>query len=45
MGCSGMTPGADQAGRRQRELRDDPGGLVRIGKREIYAWHASRLLP
>jgi hypothetical protein len=28
-------PGADQAGLRQRELRDDPGGLLPTGKREI----------
>jgi hypothetical protein len=27
------------------ELRDDPAGLVRTGKREIDARHASRLLP
>ncbi len=45
MGSGGDDPGGDQAGRRQRELRDEPGGPVRIGKREIYARHASHLLP
>ncbi|MGO8890633.1 MAG: hypothetical protein ACLP8X_15430 [Streptosporangiaceae bacterium] len=44
MGSGRDDPGGDQAGRRRQELRDDPGGLVRIGKREIYARHASRLL-
>ena len=35
MGSGGMTPALIRPGRRQRELRDDPGGLVPIGKRKI----------